>query len=485
MKRIKEILRINRHLKVLNRISQNFHSFNDIKIPLKMVIENILKEMKLDETTILLYKKESKALYSILFATERGIQEGEEFILIEPNDFFASLLSNETKYEYLPKEFTLYIPIKYRNLPIGILRARNDISKKPINKKYIQLLVDYTNIIAAGIYDANRSSENQKFLNKLVALSNITMSAISTLEKKRILGIILKDIVMSLGFDRVKLYLINDKGDSLNGVMSFDIRGRIKIIKNEKYPIDKGTNRFYNELIARQKRMFKLNKDIFGLVKVFPMKVKNQIIGFMEVDNIFSRQIISKEDIDYLKLFINQTSIAIENARLYNRVTELSIKDELSGLYNARHFYQQLENELARIERYQNPLAIIMIDIDYFKKYNDNYGHLTGDNIIRDLGEIISNSVRTIDIPARYGGDEFIVLLVNCSLDQAVKVAQRIKRGVDNSNFTFKGKKLKITVSMGVAVHPPRKISGKALVKLADSSLYKAKQAGRNKIYPS
>jgi diguanylate cyclase (GGDEF)-like protein len=155
----------------------------------------------------------------------------------------------------------------------------------------------------------------------------------------------------------------------------------------------------------------------------------------------------------------------------------LSIVDELTGLYNYRHFQQLLMQEIGRARRYSHILSLLLIDIDEFKKYQDARGHLAGDNALRDIAQLIRNSVRGVDTVARYGGEEFVVLLPETEKQQAAKAAERIRKGIAETILSTGDR---LTVSIGVASYPEDAQNNVELASRADQALYQAKERGRN-----
>lgn len=166
-----------------------------------------------------------------------------------------------------------------------------------------------------------------------------------------------------------------------------------------------------------------------------------------------------------------------------NEYKTLSITDELTGLYNSRHFYNQLQIEVDRSVRQDNPLSLLLLDIDDFKLYNDTYGHLEGDTVLALLGKNLIESLRSIDLAFRYGGEEFTVILPATEVKQAVTVAERIRERFEAETLGLKmGEKVRCTVSIGISQYRPKE-DCEAFVRRTDSALYVAKEQGKNRIY--
>lgn len=161
---------------------------------------------------------------------------------------------------------------------------------------------------------------------------------------------------------------------------------------------------------------------------------------------------------------------------------EMSIVDDLTQLFNSRHFYDQIHHEIDRCKRYQQSLAVCMFDLDNFKMLNDTYGHLFGNSVLETFGKLIKSSIRSIDTAYRYGGEEFIILLPSVSLESGFVVADRIRETLGHIKFTTEdGEPVSVTVSGGIACYQPNDTT-KSLLNRADSAMYQAKENGRDRI---
>ncbi len=208
-----------------------------------------------------------------------------------------------------------------------------------------------------------------------------------------------------------------------------------------------------------------------------PLIVKGETIGVINISNKKNNKLFNQKDMEFMSSLANQAAIAIDNAKLY----ELATRDGLTKLYIARHFYTLLENEIRRCIRYKHKMSLVMIDIDNFKGVNDTYGHLTGDIILREVAAKISSTVRKIDIPARYGGEEFVVILPETKKNDALIIAERLRKSVAEIVVkTAEGYEIRPTASFGVAEHPIDGIDAKTIINSADTALYHSKHNGKN-----
>jgi len=178
---------------------------------------------------------------------------------------------------------------------------------------------------------------------------------------------------------------------------------------------------------------------------------------------------------------------AIERNRLLQQIRELAIRDTLTGLYNRRELNRFLAYELIKSQRYKHPFSLLLMDIDHFKEINDSFGHRTGDEILKQVAQLLLSHTRGCDLPARYGGDEFIIVLPETPAGQAWYGAERIRKVVaaltiQVSNGNKPVEKFEITISIGIAEYPDDATTGEALIDLADLALYQAKQQGCNQV---
>lgn len=183
-----------------------------------------------------------------------------------------------------------------------------------------------------------------------------------------------------------------------------------------------------------------------------------------------------------LMIFAGQAAVAIENAQLFEQAYYLSVTDPLTELTNRRHFFDVFRLEFERAHRYNRTLSVMMIDIDHFKNINDTFGHTVGDLALREIATRIKKTVRTIDIVARFGGEEFIVLMPETSLDEACQVAERVRHSVSNIPIENEAGPVLTTLSIGVAEIHEQSMNMDQLIKCADQALYEAKAAGRDRV---
>ena len=218
------------------------------------------------------------------------------------------------------------------------------------------------------------------------------------------------------------------------------------------------------------------NNDKIG---AFPLISEGEITGCIVARSTLDK--LSKRDISYLEQLTRQSAITISRANAYSKVLQYATLDALTNLNNRRQFETRLKQEIAITKRQNNPLCAMMIDIDFFKKVNDTYGHASGDEVLRTVASVIKAQLRESDIPARYGGEEFAVLLPYTHIDEAKIVGERLRKAVEETTVSLDNLNINVTISMGLAEFRQDE-SGEELFAQADKALYKAKESGRNRV---
>ena len=213
-----------------------------------------------------------------------------------------------------------------------------------------------------------------------------------------------------------------------------------------------------------------------------PLVSGARLLGVLAVGDEAAQRKFNYRDMQLLEMFAQQAVIAIQNAELFSEVQRLATIDPLTGILNRRSFFERAMQEFTRSRRYYTPLSLIMLDLDHFKKINDTFGHLIGDKALSEISRTCASQIRASDFVGRYGGEEFVVLLPETSLEGAMCIAQRLCDTIRDVTIESKQGLVSVTASVGVAELMEDYASLDALLEHADAALYRAKQAGRNRV---
>ncbi len=209
---------------------------------------------------------------------------------------------------------------------------------------------------------------------------------------------------------------------------------------------------------------------------VFLLNNEKEVLGHLFFKGV------AASDKDKVMILSHQFALALRRVVLYQKVERIAIHDNLTGVYTRRYVLERFEEELRRAQMRKINLSFLMLDVDFFKNFNDQYGHLTGDQILKEIGAIIKASIREIDIAGRYGGEEFCVVLPDTDLSGALLAAERIRSSVTKTSIKAYDTVVKATVSIGAATFPVHGSLRDELLDKADWALYRAKKSGRNRV---
>src|SRR5213596_3415787 len=213
-----------------------------------------------------------------------------------------------------------------------------------------------------------------------------------------------------------------------------------------------------------------------------PLRSKLRVLGVIQLVNVHMEHFTDQETF-FLQSLCDYAAIAIENARSVEKIQELTITDDCTGLYNARHLYKTLQTEVYRSARFGYEFSVIFIDLDHFKQVNDTHGHLIGSKLLAEIGYLIKAQLRLIDYAFRYGGDEFVILLPQTGKDPALVVARRLRDTLRTSTFCQEeGLNLNVRASMGVATFPHDAKTPHDIIRQADEMMYLVKNTSRDNI---
>lgn len=325
-------------------------------------------------------------------------------------------------------------------------------------------------------------------MNELLVLFDIVNTISQSLELNTVLPTVLDRVVENMGTFKGAVVLVGDEGRSLSMVAQ---RG---LSEESIRLITESGQGYVGDVILRNKPMrisgneeectgsTGLEKDNILSALVVPISARGVVLGVLAV-YCENKDKFTDENEALLAMIGNQVSVAVLNAQLYQKTLDLAQHDGLTGLANRRHLMERLNQEMERSERYQTSLSVIMLDLDKFKSFNDSYGHVKGDELLKAFSAMVKKAVRSTDIAGRYGGEEFCVVLPNTSVKGAQVIAERIRAAMEALRIPLEEGQPPVgrTASIGVAEFS----AGDTIEKLlshADAALYQAKEGGRNRV---
>jgi len=343
----------------------------------------------------------------------------------------------------------------------------------------------------------SENSDNSHQPNADVSLlEQITPLArqINCLDIDRITDVCVKNIPALVGVQFASLYILDETTGILhlqkynhpyliNKIVSLNQNPpspMVMAVKSRELILAEDVNTHKKPIIKKSQRAFAENYRTNNCA-IVPLVCQDRVVGVLNLADKISSSSFTNEDIAMIELFSQLVGASIGNIKLFEKIQRQAVTDGLTGLANHRTLYEILEKELWRSKRYGGQISLIMVDIDNLKKINDAHGHRAGDKVIREVSRRVKECIRQIDTAARYGGDEFAVILPNTALADALIVAERMVNAVANIPITWKRKQIELSISVGLGQYDsdttPEDITSKS-----DQALYMAKQAGKNTV---
>ena len=352
--------------------------------------------------------------------------------------------------------------------------------------------------LALVIRNALRWREASRVLHEkeaeLHTLDEVGRAIISSLELKTVLNIIMEKIRELVQSEAWSLLLVDEKTGELHCSVAVGEHGDHLRQSNVKFGegvagwVAREGKPMVIHDVSEAPRFFNEMEMALGFktrsILCAPLETRGKVLGVLEVINKKGEGGFTDRDLNLTTRLAGFAAVAIENARLYHQAKLLTMTDELTHLYNSRFFNQFLDSEVKRCERYDSNVSLIFLDLDHFKNINDQYGHLIGSKLLQEAADVLREGLRDVDVVARYGGDEFLVILPETKIAEAARVAERMRFDFDDKVFlTEDGVSVKVTASFGVSSFPEFSSSKEELIRMADQAMYRVKKADRNGVF--
>ncbi len=375
------------------------------------------------------------------------------------------------------------MPLRADERPLGVLVLWGD----KIYPQDVPIFRSFASHVALALKRAEQLAHERQRVQQLDALRAALMDISSHLEPPVVMERILERGIALLDADAGEISLLQPDTQTLEVVAS---RGLGEDFRGKRIPLGlgamgqaalRGEALLVNDYPHWEHHLPAYRRHIQALVTA-PLLRGGRVVGTLSIITTTSRRRFSEQDRHLLALYAHQAAIVMENARLFHETRQLSLTDELTGLPNRRQLFQVGRRELRRALRFERPLSVIFFDLDHFKQVNDSFGHPIGDQVLHGVAQRCLHSIREVDLLGRYGGEEFVVLLPETRLEQAVQIAERLRQTVARTPFPTLAGEVPITISLGVAELQPGVTSLDVLLQQADQALYQAKQSGRNRV---
>jgi diguanylate cyclase (GGDEF)-like protein len=337
------------------------------------------------------------------------------------------------------------------------------------------------------------ASQQLKLISeRLAILTDIVKTANSILEPKKVIEAIMTKIQQLIPSEAWSILMLDEEKQELTFELALGEKGkdvsvfRVKVGEGiAGWVAERGEPTIVNDT-ARDPRFARRfdSKTHFHTRSVLcaPLISRGRTIGVVQVINRIGGK-FNRSDLDLLLTLVEPCAIAIENAILFQRTEQLTITDDLTRLFNSRYLNLYIGREIKRCKRHGIPLSVIFLDLDGFKSVNDAHGHLAGSRTLTEVGRILVEAVRESDILARYGGDEFVVVLPETPPSGALVIAERIRKAIESHVFLRDaGLEARISASFGIASYPDHALTPEGLIQKADQAMYRVKERDKNGI---
>jgi len=506
-----EIQRSVEELKTLYEVGQAVNSEQELSKVLQLIIKHVIRATGGERGIILFYHPDKDELVPVLARgvddtltndernrfsrsiAKKAIETGQA--VVAKDTLQDPFLSSKSVVDFNIRS-SICAPLSAKGHTLGVLYVDAKETLKEFSPRDAEFFSALANQSAMAIVNArlvtdlrgaNRALQHK--VRELQALYEVSQSLIMVNDLDTVLEKILDQSIDVIGSQRGSILLFEEgtadlvvrvlRGDVQPG---FDKKSRIRLKKGEGIAGKVGetgegliSNLGVNDPLFEKKA--DRESDIKGILCV-PLKTKNEVIGAINLVNKKEEEAFNDDDLRLLSSLASQAAVTSENFRLY----PLAVFDGLTNLHVHRYFQAYLQKEFDKARRYDTELSLLLTDIDHFKSFNDTYGHQIGDLVLIEVARILKETARTTDLVARYGGEEFCAVLPETNLEGAEAFAERLRRAIEEHKIDVKGQQLSVTISLGVVNFKVAKAKTKdEFIKFADSALYQAKHAGRNR----
>jgi diguanylate cyclase (GGDEF)-like protein len=481
------------NIAILYDASQAVISTFDLDEVLARILAILQSYFQLKYVAILLLDPDSQQLH---VRSHTGWNEASLKTLLTVNSGLIGSAAKDKQLVYAPDVFLdpryiktiettrseLAVPLIVRDQVVGVLDCQSD-QVNFFAPEMLDLLLLFSTQASIAIQNARLYSQEQRKAAQLEAINHIARQTTAVLDVSELLGKISNFVLQAFPVDHVAIYL-----KETDQLVLLEHRGRLKTMNLQAVSFSM-EHSLCGRAVATQKPV--LENDIGKLVGYLPVFSETRselcipLLSFGELMGVMCLESTQPNafdpgDVPPLESVADICANALQNARYVQKMRHMAYVDGLTGIFNRRYFEIRIEEEIERAKRYEGSMSVIMFDIDRFKRLNDDFGHLLGDDVLRQVSAIFSQNIRKADVACRFGGEEFAIIVTETSGEDAFAVADKLRKLI--SQTAFPGVPRPVTVTAGVASFPENGTNRDELVKAADTALYTGKQGGRNSV---
>ena len=467
------------------------------------MLYNLSTLLDIDRITILAHDRQHDRYISLYGLSKSGMQT-ETFSISASDNVVKELLNGKpfisTARTAAPvtdppddRGPRYFFPIMVNNTLGGILC----IAERILRENDLQIIAGFCKQTALFIENHQLHQDLYVKFGRFASMSELTQSITQIQNYETLLQMILDKSAELLKAEQGSLMMLDQETDALlleakKGIHQ-ERQGKIRIPRGEGIAgkVAEHGQPFLVKNLENDPRINQKNRQHYktrSFVSV-PLKIAERVIGVINLSDKTTGEVFDEEDLKLIQSFASHAAIVMERNEFYNKSEELkklTITDSLTGLLNRRYLQERLKDELARSERYSHPMSLLMLDLDGFKDCNDTHGHLFGDKMLKDVADTLQNAVRSMDILARYGGDEFIVILPETRETVAIDIAERLRTSLlkvpRRVPEAAAPEPCELTASIGIACYPEHGDAVELLLGNVDKALYRAKNKGKNRV---
>lgn len=389
----------------------------------------------------------------------------------------------------VPQAFVFLLTIGTYFTAPSLLKIAPANNPYKITAGFVFGIISFLFLAALAAYLGRKYKQRDKEREALLLLIRANQELGTTLQFSRVTELLFKVVTTMFYCHTCGLYMVEKREEQIVGTLKgiatpftknypdFDLELKESFLTAA---FREGKTLIIDDLLQENEPIIPRARPLRSMV-IAPILFKDERLGLLFLIHSIPK-LYSKDDAELLSLLSNQIAICLKNISLYQTTAKMAITDSLTNLYTHGYFQEQLMALVPKTKINRKPLTVAMLDIDFFKNVNDNHGHPQGDYLLKQLAGLMSTQMRTTDIIARYGGDEFAICLPETDKMTGALIMERLRRAIEDYQFILGKQMVKCTISIGVASVPDSASSAKELIEAADAALYKSKQEGRNRV---